>query len=1495
MDTIFSEVASNAENSYFSISAVMAKVSEYITSDSTLKDLEEILSGYYIPAFLVTVTANALSISVYPLAGSEATVSINRVDGASISVAGPISIPSSTDSELYEEISPSSSIRPIKLNPEVHTDSTIKQSATAGNLGTDDVNNVWKNNFMYSPIETIFLAHIDGGEAQRALYYTAQTNLRIINDIVSSHIKSFDFETQEIIIGEYQKYQEVIISLSSLLTSLSTNQKEFTDLLNLQALITNYLGITLTPDSTIDDNSISNLLDKIKNLVAREEYFNFPESLYSYPGWYNGNDPDVATKYTDHTPVKDEDGNISLIDQIYAPPALDILGESTSDPLKDTMEEKFYRMFAKKYYEQGSFEAKRVELNDLEFPKLDGNTIQEWYTQEMHAFLVGEDSPGLANDWVSKFKEIADPIIKTMDISVAGGSGLLVRDSILKAINTMVESGIDIREYLGVDENGNTRFDELNQDTVLGIKTAGIYPNPSREEKLQEDFVSPAELDNKDYLNFATLIRLIRKLNPANRDSYVMPDDWWSDDEIKSWIKNDIMNIQEGLGSKSNSCVNSIADSIDMVGTSKNTFAVENPFNITRITTPGVQESGTFHEGGHTFGYNPSGLFDAKSILGINWFKDKYPTGLAPVQMTADIEVPNTTNRTAYPSTSKIDGETVINGPLNFLFTTDERVEEVDITFPAENSSADRPTYLEIEEFGSDSYFQINRFSSRKIGTMWSKNGTIVSEYKHFSDWFSKIAPDDFELDTNELENSISNVSIIPTGIFGGHISLPKESIGVCNEINRLQLEGVRGASYDDVSNDFPIFLAWKNFDPEGILSFLDNPTNGPRKWSTISSQSKWQETERYQFNKKSYNLFKENGDYRVIDSSEVQDNWYENISAFEEAGFDISEIVAFNLKDKGYIAPFQWKKLKKFDSYPIGGYAIDEWPLKRLSGVTFEGALDVGAPTVDDPVWSSWFKSKGGGVLRYLGALEGIFKGLFIETIKELTKRLNESTNSSVDISPESFMTSNTAETWVEILFTQIDFLHDNLDSNPGVWDVVVNPDGGIGLTDILQGDQAHIGWTDYKEKRKRRSNITVNHKNLVKSYVRFKSLLSTVPVISVSNNPYKSVNPSEFLPRQIRSDGTNSNYTSNLGLGAQYMSIPGEVRMRDSLVFSYDEITGKSNIPEAISTPLGIIYDKSYQVWMQNFASFVQVRNLVEKITDPVKSLAYFLDSIEISDEQKIPYNEGLLTIDDISKSQQILNSLNDNVEKYSADENGIGKFWKNISNNSIEYTELLFDAVSPTDDSCNFFVVFLGIKEKFIMDTFDTSVDYYIDLDYDTDGWYDVDKGEYGIHCVIKGSNDESIVKRSAVEISEGKIGFCDEDKNEVSPIESYSAYHNAFISWALGVKGYRLDEAVFIDNKDQLYSDFLIENESGIFPWKKEDFEKNRAIENVESIYNVSPWLFPQNYVMNVLKAREFKFIVPILVKVPQDSANSAEGFQGNLKFKIGPIPDGGVVW
>ena len=98
---------------------------------------------------------------------------------------------------------------------------------------------------------------------------------------------------------------------------------------------------------------------------------------------------------------------------------------------------------------------------------------------------------------------------------------------------------------------------------------------------------------------------------------------------------------------------------------------------------------------------------------------------------------------------------------------------------------------------------------------------------------------------------------------------------------------------------------------------------------------------------------------------------------------------------------------------------------------------------------------------------------------------------------------------------------------------------------------------------------------------------------------------------------------------------------------------------------------------------------------------------------------------------------------------------------------------------------------------------------------------------------------------------------------------------------------IDESAFIENHEQLYSEFLVNNDVGIFPWTKDDFEGEKPIGNPESLYNMSAWLFPKNFYLDVIKARDFRYVIPVLVRVPEIASSSLVDsyFQGNVKFRI----------
>ena len=131
-------------------------------------------------------------------------------------------------------------------------------------------------------------------------------------------------------------------------------------------------------------------------------------------------------------------------------------------------------------------------------------------------------------------------------------------------------------------------------------------------------------------------------------------------------------------------------------------------------------------------------------------------------------------------------------------------------------------------------------------------------------------------------------------------------------------------------------------------------------------------------------------------------------------------------------------------------------------------------------------------------------------------------------------------------------------------------------------------------------------------------------------------------------------------------------------------------------------------------------------------------------------------------------------------------------------------------------------------------------------------------------------------------EGSFDYSYSDDAERSTYEEKTK--RALTNWAHTVKGMHLDESVFFDNNKMLYSEFLQENADGIFPWSSSDFDDGEPTRHLESMYNVSPVLFPTNFFMDVIKAKTFKYIIPVLIRCPI-GRGLGNGFQGNIKFKL----------
>jgi len=130
-------------------------------------------------------------------------------------------------------------------------------------------------------------------------------------------------------------------------------------------------------------------------------------------------------------------------------------------------------------------------------------------------------------------------------------------------------------------------------------------------------------------------------------------------------------------------------------------------------------------------------------------------------------------------------------------------------------------------------------------------------------------------------------------------------------------------------------------------------------------------------------------------------------------------------------------------------------------------------------------------------------------------------------------------------------------------------------------------------------------------------------------------------------------------------------------------------------------------------------------------------------------------------------------------------------------------------------------------------------------------------------------------------------------EVSLYHSDSAtdqLSDLLLRWLHISSGLDVSELAFSKKPEMIYSKTLIESESGVFPWDKSDFEDGKPIKRLETIYNMSPWLFSDNMFNDICVPNEYHRVVAcVITKAHLENANiGLETVNGDIDDIIGSI-------
>ena len=109
-----------------------------------------------------------------------------------------------------------------------------------------------------------------------------------------------------------------------------------------------------------------------------------------------------------------------------------------------------------------------------------------------------------------------------------------------------------------------------------------------------------------------------------------------------------------------------------------------------------------------------------------------------------------------------------------------------------------------------------------------------------------------------------------------------------------------------------------------------------------------------------------------------------------------------------------------------------------------------------------------------------------------------------------------------------------------------------------------------------------------------------------------------------------------------------------------------------------------------------------------------------------------------------------------------------------------------------------------------------------------------------------------------------------------------------------RGLDVNELAFSSKTELIYSEALTDSESGIFPWSKDDFKEGMAKKPVETLFNMSPWLFPKNYFYDICLQNKYHRVIACVITeealaeagigiIEEDGA--VEDIVGSIRWKV----------
>ena len=488
------------------------------------------------------------------------------------------------------------------------------------------------------------------------------------------------------------------------------------------------------------------------------------------------------------------------------------------------------------------------------------------------------------------------------------------------------------------------------------------------------------------------------------------------------------------------------------------------------------------------------------------------------------------------------------------------------------------------------------------------------------------------------------------------------------------------------------------------------------------------------------------------------------------------------------------------------------------------------------------FFKQRRYSTPYFWASMTSLWRALSLESWKNMIESVNDIQGTDIKLTNEEILEKFDHE----LMWKRIKQIFKDLKSDSELnFYPFVSGDGTISFSQA--GENAY----DFAQDIQNANTPGYATRIMMREYVRFVSLVSDFKSIQIedSHTPVQ-FDTDTYLPPEGLTINTNLNFSNSHGGSGQYLE-PDFKEYYDKLVYTKAELAKGELIKKHILPVSGDVpsnFTTRYTIFLGRAKALFRHVQMFEHITTSFDEIKTFVGGFSVPNRIQEAINDGKIDLSsDLDDPEALIEQIGIYKEKYKANENGLGNRWD---------WSLDTDAINARAESEEWlYIHVIGLKRSCFGDADSIQL------------------------------QPEYILSDSVVSIPDASI--------TVPKFEAESPFDNdskLLLDWLHLSVGLDLCELTFSKDTSMIYSDALIKSESEIFPWKKDDFEEGVPKKPLETIYNMSPWLFSQNMFNDVCVPNTYHRVVACVItkKHLESSGIGLELLDGNIDDIIGSI-------